>query len=94
MGGGGLWQGSFGREYLTSYCHSHTIFIIEDCETASNGFEYQFNTGKPLKIVKLNLNYYENGSNGKKKFHSSPVTLRWSNEQANDVTVLLAIINM
>ncbi len=31
-------------------------------ETAFNGFEYQFTTGKPLKNLKLTLKYFENGS--------------------------------
>jgi hypothetical protein len=36
------------------------LIIIEGHETAFNGFEYQFTTGKPLKNLKLTLNYYEN----------------------------------
>ncbi len=36
--------------------------IIEGRETAFDGFEYQFTTGKPLKSLKLTLNYHENGS--------------------------------
>jgi hypothetical protein len=36
--------------------------IIEGRETAFNGFQYQFTTGKPLKSLKLTPTYYENGS--------------------------------
>ncbi len=38
------------------------LTIIEGCETAFNGFKYQFTTAKPLKNLKLTLKYYENGS--------------------------------
>ncbi len=38
--------------------------IIEGQETASNGFEYQFTTGKPLKSMKPTLNYVEIASAG------------------------------
>jgi hypothetical protein len=38
--------------------------IIEGHETAFNGFEYQFTSGKPLKDLKPTLNYYGNGSTG------------------------------
>jgi hypothetical protein len=38
------------------------LIIIEGSETYSIGFQYQFTTGKPLKNLKLTLNYYENGS--------------------------------
>jgi hypothetical protein len=34
--------------------------MIEGCETAFNGLYYQFTTGKPLKSLKLTLNYDEN----------------------------------
>jgi hypothetical protein len=49
------------------YCnvsHTHTAIpiIIEGHETAFNGFSYQFTTGKPLKDLKLTLEYYGNGS--------------------------------
>jgi hypothetical protein len=37
------------------------LATIEGQETAFNGFQYQFTTGKPLKNLKLTLNYYENG---------------------------------
>jgi hypothetical protein len=33
--------------------------IFEDRETVFNGFQYQFITGKPLKSLKLTLDYYE-----------------------------------
>ncbi len=36
--------------------------IVEGHETAFNGFEYQFTTGKLLKNLKPTLNYYGNGS--------------------------------
>ncbi len=38
------------------------LVVIGANETASNVFQYQFTTGKPLKNLKLTLNYYENGS--------------------------------
>jgi hypothetical protein len=38
------------------------LIIFVGRETAFNGFQYQFTTGKPLKNLKLTLNYYENGS--------------------------------
>ena len=37
--------------------HTAIPIIIEDHETAFNGFEYQFTTGKPLKNLKPTLNY-------------------------------------
>jgi hypothetical protein len=36
--------------------------IIEGHKTAFNGLKYQFTTGKPLKDLKLTLEYYGNGS--------------------------------
>jgi hypothetical protein len=38
------------------------LIIIAGRETAYNGFEYQFTTGKSLKNLKLALNYCEDGS--------------------------------
>jgi hypothetical protein len=37
------------------------LIIIEGHETASNSFQYQFTTGKPLKNLKLTSSYCENG---------------------------------
>jgi hypothetical protein len=43
------------------------LIISEGHETAFNGFKYQLTTGKPLKNLKLTLNYYYgNGSRDKK----------------------------
>ena len=42
--------------------HTAILIIIEGHETASNGFQYQFTTGKPVENLKLTLNYHENGS--------------------------------
>jgi hypothetical protein len=36
--------------------------ITEGHETAFNGFQHQFTSGKPLKNLKPALNYYGNGS--------------------------------
>ena len=43
-------------------CTTAISIIMEGHETAFNGFEYQFTTGKPLKDLKLTLSYYGNGS--------------------------------
>jgi hypothetical protein len=46
------------------YGSTAILIIIRGHETAFNGFWYQFTTGKPLRNLKLTLNYYENGSTG------------------------------
>ncbi len=50
--------------YSAYQCISHTAIpiIIEGHETAFNGFQYQFTTGKPLRDLKPTLNDYGNGS--------------------------------
>ncbi len=53
---------NFVRQCIWISLYSTLIsIIIEGHETAFNGFEYQFTTGKPLKDLKLTLNYYGNG---------------------------------
>ncbi len=47
---------------LNANCFPAILIMIEGHETASNCFQYQFTTGKPLKNLKLTLNYYEDGS--------------------------------
>jgi hypothetical protein len=49
---------------MKHYLKNNTVIPVtmEGHETAINGFEYQFTTGKPLKNLKPTLNYYEDAS--------------------------------
>jgi hypothetical protein len=46
--------------HVTVRVSTAILTIIEGHETAFNGCEYQFTSGKPLKNLKLTVNYYEN----------------------------------
>ncbi len=48
------------KMYKRRWMHTATLTIIEGRETASNGFLYQFTTGKPFENLKPTLNYEEN----------------------------------
>jgi hypothetical protein len=48
--------------FVGDMCTTAILIIVEGHETAFNGFQYQFTTGKPLKSLKKTLNYTENGS--------------------------------
>jgi hypothetical protein len=65
------------------------ILIMEGIETAFNGFEKQFTTGKPLKYLQVTLNYHGIGMS--RQTRREPQEKQKISQAAHDTAILIII---